>query len=88
MRTKETTPSEYANTISNKANCVANLPDDPQTPDAGNARNLRQAIGLYAEAAEIFSQTGEVEKSEAVKQAMNELSAEASTMPLAANGSH
>ena len=54
MRTRETTPLEYANTIANKANCLWNLPDDPAHPDRGNRSNLTQARAHYAEAREIF----------------------------------
>ena len=46
VRTRETTPLEYANTISNKANCLWNLPDDPDHPEAGNRTNLTQAQRL------------------------------------------
>ena len=46
VRTRETTPLEYANTIANKANCLWNLPDDPQRTDNGNHANLRTARAL------------------------------------------
>ena len=47
VRTRETSPLEYANTISNKANCLWNLPDDPEHPEAGNRANLTQANAYY-----------------------------------------
>ncbi|MBL4756731.1 MAG: hypothetical protein JKY32_03550 [Rhizobiales bacterium] len=54
VRTLQTTPLEYANTISNKANCLLSLPDDPEHPENGNAENLASAIALYEEAHGIF----------------------------------
>ncbi|GMG81482.1 hypothetical protein LNKW23_06950 [Paralimibaculum aggregatum] len=79
VRTARDAPGEYANTIANRANCLANLPDDPAAPEAGNARNIAAALALYAEAREIFERTGEHGKAEAVGGAMAELqSAQAS----------
>jgi hypothetical protein len=62
VRTRETTPIEYANTIANKANCLSNLPDEFERPDAGNRGNLTQARAYYAEAREIFVSHGELDK--------------------------
>ncbi len=76
VRTLEDAPSEYANTIANKANCLANLPDDPAAPDAGNPEHLKAAIALYGEAASVFDQTGEVHKAQTVRDAISELQAE------------
>ncbi|WP_246047619.1 hypothetical protein [Hankyongella ginsenosidimutans] len=36
VRDRRNSPIEYANTIANKANCLSNLPDDPEDGDAGN----------------------------------------------------
>ncbi|MCH9806658.1 MAG: hypothetical protein K0U74_02910 [Alphaproteobacteria bacterium] len=69
-------PGEYANTVANKANCLANLPDDPENPDSGNSNNLEQAIALYREACELFERTGEPDKAAIAKTAIEELSGE------------
>lgn len=78
VRSRRTMPGEYANTIANKANCLANLPDDPSSPDSGNEGNLRKAIALYQEAADIFRSTGEPEKEQITKEAMHALQDELS----------
>jgi tetratricopeptide (TPR) repeat protein len=75
-RTRRDAPSEYANTIANKANCLANLPDDPARPEAGNPRNLDAATALYAEAREIFLALGETGKADAVAEALAEIETE------------
>lgn len=62
VRTARDTPLAYANTISNKANCLRNLPDDPEHPDLGNRGHLREALDLYAEARTLFRHAGEDEK--------------------------
>lgn len=76
VRTRTTTPLEYANTISNKANCLSNLPDDPEDPEKGNPRNLVAARDLYQEAREIFAERGEVEKARLVGEALAHIAAE------------
>jgi tetratricopeptide (TPR) repeat protein len=73
VRTARDTPVQYANTIANKANCLRNLPDDPEQPSAGNSRRLREAARLYAEAAPIFVGHAETEKAELVEQARAEV---------------
>jgi tetratricopeptide (TPR) repeat protein len=85
VRTRETRPLEYANTISNKANCLWNLPDDPERPAHGNRANLLKARAYYAEAREIFVATGEVEKARMVAEASFQIERELMAMP-AANG--
>lgn len=75
VRDQRTMPGEYANTISNKANCLSNLPDDPETPEAGNQENIAGAIALFEEARTIFENTGELDKAGAVSEAIEELSA-------------
>lgn len=89
VRTRMTTPLEYANTIANKANCLRNLPDDPEIPDAGNAGNLARALSHYEEAAEIFAERGEIEKVNITCDAIEEISRElkSETIPIATNGS-
>jgi hypothetical protein len=86
VRTRRTAPQEYANTIANKANCLANLPDDPESADGGNERNLATARALYAEAWSIFREQGEHEKAEAVAAALTELGV--NVMPPRSNGSY
>jgi tetratricopeptide (TPR) repeat protein len=73
VRTAATTPVEYANTIANKANCLLNLPDDPESPEAGNARNMSEARRLYQEAYAIFSTRGESDKAAAVADVLREI---------------
>ena len=81
VRTSETTPLEYANTIANKANCLWNLPDDPAAPEQGNRANLTQARSLYAEAREIFMRHGEVEKGRIVGEASTQIEREILALP-------
>lgn len=76
VRTCRDTPGEYANTIANKANCLANLPDDPQAPEHGNPRNLAAACALFAEARAIFERLGAEAKSAAMAEALAEIEAE------------
>jgi len=66
-------PLEYANTIANKANCLSNLPDDPDRPEFGNRANLRRARAYYEEASEIFLRCSEDERERLVAQAIAEL---------------
>ena len=73
VRTRRATPGEYANTIANKANCLANLPDDPATPEAGNPNNIAAAISLYRDALVIFDERGEQDKVAAIAGALSEL---------------
>ncbi len=74
VRTPRDMPEAYANTIANKANCLANLPDDPENPETGNPRNVQQAVALLREAQAIFHQRGETEKAGSVAEAIAELS--------------
>jgi tetratricopeptide (TPR) repeat protein len=73
VRTRRATPIEYANTIANKANCLANLPDDPARPEQGNAGRLAAAAALFDEAAQIFAEHGEQERAALVRTARAEL---------------
>jgi len=85
VRTRETTPLAYANTIANKANCLWNLPDDPAQPDAGNRANLREARACYAEAREIFLAHGDADKAGIVAEAVTQIEREILALP-PANG--
>ncbi len=86
VRTRRDSPGAYANTIANKANCLANLPDDPGEPERGNAANLAAAIALYHEAGEIFLAQGESEKAQVTLEAVADLEAALIPEPRRANG--
>jgi tetratricopeptide (TPR) repeat protein len=73
VRTRETAPLEYANTIANKANCLMNLPDDPDDPSRGNRANLVQAKCHLEEARAIFEQHGDLAKAQLVAEPLEEL---------------
>jgi tetratricopeptide (TPR) repeat protein len=73
VRTPATTPLEYANTIANKANCLMNLPDDPDNPSLGNRANLVQAKRYLEEARAIFERHGEPAKAQLVAEPLAEL---------------
>lgn len=85
VRTSETMPLEYANTIANKANCLWNLPDDPELPEHGNRENLKLARRLYGEAREIFNAAGEFEKTRIVAEAIDQIERESLSV-IPANG--
>jgi hypothetical protein len=86
VRTRETMPLEYANTIANKANCLWNLPDDVENPSSGNPWNLRRARELYGEARELFNDSGELAKARIVAEAIDQIERESlSVMPQAAS---
>jgi tetratricopeptide (TPR) repeat protein len=76
VRTRETTPLEFANTIANRANCLWNLPDEPEHPDRGNRANLAQARTCYTEAREIFMTHGEADKARIVAEAVTQIERE------------
>jgi len=86
VRERRNSPLEYANTIANKANCLSNLPDDPQDGDAGNRRNLAQALKLFREAKEIFAQTGADDRAQSTAEAILELEMAVRGEPGRANG--
>jgi hypothetical protein len=73
VRNARDTPIEYANTIANKANCLRNLPDDLERPDAGNHGRLREAAQLYGEASRLFRAFDELDKAELVDRARDEV---------------
>jgi tetratricopeptide (TPR) repeat protein len=76
VRNFQDTPLEYANTISNKANLLFNLPDDPEKPELGNPKNLLQAEEYYQEAWRIFTEHKQLEQAEIVAKALQDLTAE------------
>jgi tetratricopeptide (TPR) repeat protein len=76
VRTRQVAPLEYANTVANKANCLCNLPDDPQRPGNGSHANIQAARALYSEAREIFVSHGEIEKARIAAEAVSALDRE------------
>ena len=76
VRDPKDTPLEYANTISNKANALFSLPDNPEKPEAGNLKNMQQARAYYQEAWEIFTQHGQIEQAEVVVHMLQEVETE------------
>jgi len=62
VRNSQDTPLEYANTISNKANVLFNLPDNPEKPELGNQQNLLQARDYYQQAWQIFTEHQQLEQ--------------------------
>ena len=76
VRTRRDMPLEYANTMANRANCLWNLPDDPDSPERGAGRNLRAARAAYAEAREVFAGHGEPERARQVGQALSDIERE------------
>jgi len=81
VRRRETTPLAYANTIANKANCLANLPDEPEHPERGNIANLVQAKACYLEAQEIFMTQGEPDRARIVGEAVTQIEREILALP-------
>lgn len=73
VRTSQDTPLEYANTISNKANALLNLPDDLKNPEAGNQNNLLKARSYYQEALAIFIQNEQLEQAQVIAEVLGEL---------------
>jgi len=73
VRTQRDTPIEYANTVANKANALINLPDDPECPDDGNARNLAIAARLYREAQQLFERHSMADNAAAVAEALAQI---------------
>lgn len=86
VRSAANTPVEYANTIANKANCLANLPDNPNVPESGNEANLRASAQLYREARMIFEAKGELNSAALVGAALADIEAELSPQAQCATG--
>jgi tetratricopeptide (TPR) repeat protein len=76
VRRRDTTPVEYANTLANKANCLSNLPDDPERPELGQRERLRQARSCFFEARAVFAEHGEGERARFVAEALEGLERE------------
>jgi tetratricopeptide (TPR) repeat protein len=76
VRRADTTPVAYANTLANKANCLANLPDDVEHPERGNPGRLVSARACYQEARAVFAAHGERERARLVAEAMAQLERE------------
>ena len=76
VRNPHDTPLEYANTISNKANCLMNLPDDLENPEAGNENHLTEANRLYLEARYIFQEYDDKSKCQAIDEVLADLTKE------------
>ncbi len=76
VRNSKDTPLDYANTISNKANALFNLPDDPENPENGNLKNLLQARAYYQQALEIFTKHQQMEQAEIVAKALQDVQLE------------
>lgn len=81
VRTRETTPAEYANTIANYANCLRNLPDDLAEAERGNRDNLGKALACYREAAGIFTELGDSQKVAIVAEMIAEIESELAAIP-------
>lgn len=86
VRDRRTSPLEYANTIANKANCLSNLPDDPEDSEPTNRRNLALALKLFREAHEIFAQTGARDRAQGAADSILELEMAIRGEPGRANG--
>ena len=85
VRTREAAPLEYANTLSNRANCLWNLPDDAEAPQHGNRANLTRAQAAYMDARAIFMAHGELDKARIVAEAVDQIGREILSLP-ATNG--
>jgi tetratricopeptide (TPR) repeat protein len=85
VRTRAATPLEYANTIANRANCLWNVPDDPEHPERGNRANLIRARAAYAEARELFMAHSELDRARIVAEAVDQIGRELLSLP-ASNG--
>lgn len=83
VRRPDNMPSAYANTIANKASCLLNVPDNLETPEQGNIKNLRKALDLYQEARDIFIACGEEEKAETIDAMCHEIRHDISEMAAA-----
>ena len=73
VRDPKHTPLEYANTISNKANALLNLPDDLEKPGLENPKNKRQALNYYQIAWEIFTKNKQLEQAQIIATTMQEV---------------
>jgi tetratricopeptide (TPR) repeat protein len=76
VRNPRDTPLDYATTISNKANVLRNLPDDPDKPGSGRCASLQRARDLYREAQQMFAVRGESQRAAVVDDALLDLERE------------
>lgn len=76
VRNPRDTPVAYANTISNKANVLRNLPDDPDRPGLGRSAALNKARDMYLEAQRIFATLDESQHAAVVAEALLEIARE------------
>ena len=76
VRNESDTPLEYANTISNRANVLRNLPEDPDQPDSGRQGSLQRARESYQEARRIFHSVGQSGNAALVEEALAEIEQE------------
>ena len=81
VRTPASTPLEYANTLANKANCLLNLPDDPQLPEQGNPDNRARARAYLEDARSIFEMHGALDNLQLVAETLAALDAEPAAAP-------
>jgi hypothetical protein len=81
VRNPRDTPFEYANTISNKANVLRNLPDDPDNPGSGRIATLSRARDLYCEAQRMFATLNDSQRAEVVAEALLEIERELQIRP-------
>ena len=86
--TREAMPLEYANTISNRANCLWNLPDDAAAPELGNRKNQLAAKAAYSEARAIFAAHGEHQKARIAGEACEQIDREMLSQAVAGPPSH
>jgi tetratricopeptide (TPR) repeat protein len=80
VRTEQTTPLPFATTIANKANCLRNLPDNPEHPEQGNQERLVQARQLYQDATRIFRAYGDLARAELLSESVLEIERELSDL--------
>ena len=73
VRTVEHMPLEYADTIVNKASCLAGLSDETGVPGPQNRGDLETAIELFTQASKIFGDHGDLARSGLIEQVLIEL---------------
>ncbi len=84
VRSAEHMPVQHANTLANRAACLARLPDDAERPDLGQHGNLRRALDDFGAAAAIFERAGEAARAALVREMMEELQARDGTLEVGA----
>ena len=76
VRNENDTPFEYANTLSNMANLLRNLPEDPLAAGSGRSGSLQRAQDTYREAMRIFRRVGQSGNASLVEEALTEVEKE------------